>query len=177
MGRSCLQRWCYSTGMVREEAVMKNGTLFFKHVKKASNKVLLTILICFFAAGILGLLITWGLVVCPKIVFVGFVSFAVTCIFIGVASTFFSIKQTIYMKRRYPDSWNKCKKRGMSRLARLDAQAKLHNIRDPYLLRISKKGLGLGTFLIILWILFFLFVVIGALVFENQYATRIINIF
>jgi hypothetical protein len=163
--------------MVREEVIMTDGTLFFKHIKKASNKVLLTILICFLAAGILGLLITWGLVVCPKIVFVGFVSFAVTCIFIGVASTFFSIKQTVYMKRRYPDSWNKCKKRGMSRLARLDAQAELRSIRDPYLLKMSKKGLGWGAFFIILWVLFFLFVAIGALVFENQYSMRILNIF
>jgi len=156
---------------------MKEGKLFCAYKKRSVRKFSFLILLCSIAALFIGIVISLGLVFCQEIVIWGFLSFTATGLILGVLSTVLGIINLFAMKKRHPNLWKEGKNKNSSALSRLDAQIRLHRVKDPCLNKISNIGMLLGISFLALWLLIFLVVTIGALVFKTQVFVNFLNYF
>lgn len=122
---------------------------------------------------VLGILMTWGLLTRPEIVFMGFTTLSGVLLCIILLSSGLSVVQFVFTKKNYPNLLNN----NMSLQDRLNSQRELHSLDDPYLRKLSKEGFRGGIILLLSWLIVFLTIIFGAFVFRVFFFVKIMDYF
>ncbi len=148
---------------------MSDGTVVYKQLRKTARGLFLLIIIGLILALVLVILVSLGLDTHRELVVWGFLSFTPIALILMVISIISAIKNTFIIKSRYPDLWRAQRNRDASSLKRFESQIKIQNLNDSSLRRSSNTTLLWGISGLLLWLIVFLFVSIGALVFKVRF--------
>ncbi len=148
---------------------MSNRTIVYKQLRKTTKNLFFLIIIGLILAIVLMVLIFWGLETHRELVIWGFLSFTPAAFILIVISIISAIKNAFVIKSRYPDLWKAQRNRNVSTIERIEAQIKIQNINDLELRSSSKRSLFWAVCCLLLWLVAFLFVSVGALIFKVKF--------
>jgi hypothetical protein len=156
---------------------MNNKKIVYKQLRKTTKGFFFLVITGAILALVLGILISVGLTTHPELVIWGFLSFTPAALILGLLSIIVAIKTTFIVKSRYPNLWSAQENRRTPLMERLEAQIKIQNLDDSSLRKSSKTNLFLGVSCLVLWLIVYLFVSIGALVFKVKFLADFLNNF
>jgi hypothetical protein len=156
---------------------MSNRTIVYKQLRKTTKGLFFLIILSLILAIFLVALVSVGLNTHRELVIWGFVSIAPVLLILIIMSIISGIMNTFVVKSRYSDLWKAQRNRDVSTIERLGAQIKIQNIDDLELRSSSKKSLFWAACCLLLWLMVFLFVAIGALIFKVRFLIDFLNNF
>jgi hypothetical protein len=156
---------------------MNDKTIVYKQLRKTTKGLFFLIIIGTILALVIGVLISFGLNTHPELIIWGFLSFTPLALILILLLIVSLIKNAFIIKSRHSDLWNAQRNRHAPLLERLGAQIKIQNLDDSGLRRSSKTKLYWGISCLLLWIIVYSFVSIGASVFKIKFLIDFLNNF
>jgi len=151
--------------------------IVYKQLHKTAKGLFFLIILSLIFAIVLVALISFGLNTHRELVIWGFVSITPVLLILIIMSIISGIKNTFVIKSRYSDLWRAQRNRNVSTIEHFEAQNKIQNIDDLKLRSSSKKNLFWAACCFLLWLMVFLFVAIGALIFKVKFLIDFLNNF
>jgi len=148
--------------LTAEKAILLRTILNYIFNKKRYPKLLITILLLPVIAIALGFLIIFGFEKCPLILIIGFISFWITGFLVWIISAVYMIVSHIYLFKHHRQLWKAMFRHSLKE--RMQASNDIRSLNDPFLSKITMQWNKAGLFLFKLWLIVFVLVVVGYLV-------------
>lgn len=153
--------------------------LYYRFPKKQIKRCLLYLFLCLFLTVVLGIVITFGLISHPEIVFFAFLSFALVLLPMMFSALIIGIVQHIILRKNFPTLLKRSYDRNLSSRERFQSHLHMYNKakRNKYLQRLSTIEIICGISWLSVWVLIMILVTVGAIFFKNQYLIEFLNKF